>query len=83
MMKSPDFWVTLRVLARSPESASSVFSILKTSVSGSPPAISADNYEATIALLGYFASASIEADAPARSSDSNPNICDQKPESKA
>lgn len=76
MMKSPDFWATLRVLARSSESASSVFSILKSSVSGSPPAISADNYEATVALLGFFASAPTEVVSPSRSSDSNPSNYD-------
>ncbi|KAG6001207.1 hypothetical protein E4U21_004613 [Claviceps maximensis] len=82
MMKSPDFWATLRVLARTPESAPSVFSILKTSVSGSPPAISADNYEATIALLGYFSSASTEIDSPAGSPDSNSNNSDGNTKSK-
>ncbi|KAG5929242.1 hypothetical protein E4U42_006596 [Claviceps africana] len=75
MMNSPDFWAILRVLAKTPESASSIFTILRSSVNGSPPAISADNYEATIALLGYFASASTEADSLPRSSDSNRNNC--------
>ncbi|KAG6070005.1 hypothetical protein E4U16_007218 [Claviceps sp. LM84 group G4] len=71
MMKSPDFWSILRLLAKTRKSSSSVFSILKSSVSGSPPAISADNYEATIGLLGYFASASADLDALATPSDTN------------
>ncbi|KAG6022171.1 hypothetical protein E4U19_005205 [Claviceps sp. Clav32 group G5] len=71
MMKSPDFWSILRLLAKTRKSSSSVFSILKSSVSGSPPAISADNYEATIGLLGYFASASADVDALATPSDTN------------
>ncbi|KAG5953945.1 hypothetical protein E4U53_006482 [Claviceps sorghi] len=75
MMNSPDFWAILGVLARTSESASSIFSILRSSLSGSPSAISADNYEATIALLGYFASASTEGDSLPRSSDSNLNNC--------
>ncbi|KAG5981365.1 hypothetical protein E4U55_003007 [Claviceps digitariae] len=83
MMKSPDFWTILRVLARTPESASSVFGILQSSVSGSPPAISADNYEATIELLGYFASASTERDYPARNSDLSPTNCDENAKTKA
>ncbi|KAG6071541.1 hypothetical protein E4U15_007434 [Claviceps sp. LM218 group G6] len=71
MMKSPDFWSILRLLAKTRKSSSSVFSILKSSVSGSPPAISADNYEATIGLLGYFASASADLDALATPSDTH------------
>ena len=57
MMTSPDFWVTLRSLARSPASASAVFDILEKGTVGSPPAIMADNYEAAISLLSDFASA--------------------------
>lgn len=57
MMTSPDFWSILRVLARSQESAGSVFSILEKGTTGNPPAIMADNYEAAIGLLNDFASA--------------------------
>lgn len=57
IMTSPDFWVILQTLATNPESAATVFEILESGVSGSPPAIMADNYEATVALLNGFASA--------------------------
>ncbi|KAG6042156.1 hypothetical protein E4U41_004960 [Claviceps citrina] len=83
MMKSPDFWAILRLLARNQVSAASVFSILESSVTGSPPAISADNYEATIGLLGYFATASAEGDALAQSSESNSPGSNRKAKSEA
>jgi brefeldin A-resistance guanine nucleotide exchange factor 1 len=57
MMTSPDFWSILRILARKPDSAGSVFSILEKGTTGNPPAILADNYEAAIGLLSDFASA--------------------------
>lgn len=57
MMTSPDFWATLSILARNPESAALVFSILEKGTTGSPPAIMADNYEAAVSLLNDFASA--------------------------
>lgn len=57
IMTSPDFWVILGTLAGYPESAPTVFDILESGVSGSPPAILADNYEAAISLLNEFASA--------------------------
>jgi brefeldin A-resistance guanine nucleotide exchange factor 1 len=58
IMTSPDFWVILRTLAAaSPECSAVVFEILESGVSGSPPAIMADNYEAAIGLLNEFASA--------------------------
>jgi golgi-specific brefeldin A-resistance guanine nucleotide exchange factor 1 len=57
IMTSPDFWVILRTLAAQEETAPTVFSILESGVSGSPPAILADNYEAAINLLNQFASA--------------------------
>lgn len=83
MMKSPDFWAILRILARNPESASSVFSILENGVTGSPSAISADNYEATIGLLGFFASASTQLYSLAQSSESNPHSFDPNANVKA
>jgi brefeldin A-resistance guanine nucleotide exchange factor 1 len=63
-MTSPDFWTILRSLAGSKDSSRIVFDILERGTSGNPPAIMADNYEAAIALLGDFASASRHA-APA------------------
>ncbi|KID76590.1 Sec7 domain-containing protein, partial [Metarhizium brunneum ARSEF 3297] len=57
IMKSPDFWAILRILAGNPDCATSVFAILENGATGSPPAIVADNYEAAIALLNFFASA--------------------------
>lgn len=57
MMKSPDFWALLRALAGDVDSAASVFGILESGAVGNPPAINADNYEAAITLLNFFASA--------------------------
>jgi brefeldin A-resistance guanine nucleotide exchange factor 1 len=57
IMTSPDFWVILQTLAKNSDSAPIVFEILESGVSGSPPAIMADNYQAAISLLNQFASA--------------------------
>jgi golgi-specific brefeldin A-resistance guanine nucleotide exchange factor 1 len=56
IMTSPDFWAILRALAGKADSAAMVFVILETGTTGSPPAIMADNYVATISLLNEFAS---------------------------
>lgn len=64
MMKSPDFWAILGILARNVDSAASVFAILESGTTGDPPAIIADNYEAAIALLNYFASAAAPLEPP-------------------
>ncbi|KAK4165153.1 hypothetical protein QBC43DRAFT_34673 [Cladorrhinum sp. PSN259] len=56
IMTSPDFWVILQTLASHPDSAPIVFEILESGVSGTPSAIMADNYEASLALLNEFAS---------------------------
>lgn len=77
MMKSPDFWAILRILARNRDSASSVFSILESSITGSPPAISADNYEATICLLGFFASAPAQVEPLAQGPESDDRRSDR------
>ena len=54
---SPDFWVILRALSKTPQTATAVFDILEDVVTGeSPPAIMADNYEAAVGLLNEFAS---------------------------
>jgi golgi-specific brefeldin A-resistance guanine nucleotide exchange factor 1 len=57
IMTSPDFWVVLGTLANQPNCAHTVFEMLESGVSGSPPAILADNYQAAITLLNEFASA--------------------------
>jgi len=54
-MTSPDFWVILHTLAAQPDSAPVVFEILESGVTGTPPAIMADNYEAALSLLNEFA----------------------------
>ena len=77
MMTSPDFWATLRTMARNPETAPSVFSILEKGTTGSPPAIMADNYEAAVSLLNDFASAA----APTTpSADQRSDTTPRKPE---
>lgn len=57
IMTSPDFWAILGTLVGYEESAPTVFEILDRGVSGSPPAILADNYEAAIILCNKFATA--------------------------
>ncbi|KAI1369319.1 Sec7-domain-containing protein [Xylaria arbuscula] len=57
IMTSPDFWLILRTLAGNPNSSPTVFDILEGGVSGSPSAIIADNYEASIGLLNEYATA--------------------------
>lgn len=47
------------MLAGDPDSSASVFAILENGATGTPPAIIADNYEAAISLLNFFASAAI------------------------
>jgi brefeldin A-resistance guanine nucleotide exchange factor 1 len=61
IMTSPDFWVILQTLSSHSGSAATVFEILESGVSGSPPAIMADNYEAAVKLLNSFASAASSA----------------------
>ncbi|KAK4448109.1 hypothetical protein QBC34DRAFT_408165 [Podospora aff. communis PSN243] len=55
IMTSPDFWAILQTLATNPDSAPIVFEILESGVTGTPPAIMADNYEAVLRLLNEFA----------------------------
>ena len=57
IMTSPDFWAVLGALSKYEKSAVTVFEILESGVSGSPPAILADNYEAAIILCNEFATA--------------------------
>ncbi|EHL00147.1 hypothetical protein M7I_3912 [Glarea lozoyensis 74030] len=51
------FWVILRNLAGTSESAKTVFEILEGVAVGSPPTVMADNYEPAVKLLNDFASA--------------------------
>ncbi|OAX83989.1 hypothetical protein ACJ72_01652 [Emergomyces africanus] len=55
--KSPDFWSILQRLHRHQEAFSMVFDLLQYIVHFTPPAISADNYEAGVSLANDFASA--------------------------
>ncbi|KAK8163430.1 hypothetical protein BC567DRAFT_265954 [Phyllosticta citribraziliensis] len=57
LINSPDFWSVLRALHTLPEAAGDVFRIMENLTSSAPPGISADNYEASIALLNDFATA--------------------------
>ncbi|CAK7274093.1 GDP/GTP exchange factor for ARF [Sporothrix epigloea] len=57
IMTSPDFWAVLGTLSGYDDAAATVFEILESGVSGSPPSIIADNYEAAIILCNEFASA--------------------------
>lgn len=54
---SPDFWSLLHSLRALPDGAPLAFRIIDDIASGSPPAISADNYEPAVALLNAFATA--------------------------
>ncbi|KAL1389489.1 cytohesin-2 [Phyllosticta capitalensis] len=57
LINSPDFWSLLRSLHTLPEAAPDVFRMMENLTSSTPPGISADNYEASIALLNDFATA--------------------------
>lgn len=57
MTNSPDFWSILNALHSIPEAAPTVFDIVEEVVTGSPSALSADNYEAAVGLLNGFAGA--------------------------
>ena len=57
MMTSPDFWVILRDLTARTKSAPRVFEILEGIIAGSPPIVTADNYDSAVKLLNDFASA--------------------------
>lgn len=57
LANSPDFWSILNSLHSVPEAAGDVFQIVEDLATSSQPGISADNYEACIALLNEFATA--------------------------
>jgi len=54
---SPDFWSLLHTLRALPDGAPLAFRIADEITNGSPPAITADNYEAAVSLLNAFATA--------------------------
>lgn len=57
MATSPDFWSVLHDLQSLPEASQLVFQIVESVASGQTSAITADNYEAAVALLNAFATA--------------------------
>jgi hypothetical protein len=54
---SPDFWAILSRLSAVPEAAGDVFAVVEDLTTSTQPGITADNYEAVIALLNEFATA--------------------------
>jgi brefeldin A-resistance guanine nucleotide exchange factor 1 len=54
---SPDFWTLLNRLCKMADAAGEVFQLVEDLTTSSQPGITADNYEATIALLNEFATA--------------------------
>ncbi|KER00235.1 hypothetical protein AUEXF2481DRAFT_45433 [Aureobasidium subglaciale EXF-2481] len=58
MATSPDFWSILHSLQPIPEAAPLAFHITEDIATGSPQAITADNYESAIGLLNTFATVS-------------------------
>ncbi|KAF2739098.1 hypothetical protein EJ04DRAFT_458596 [Polyplosphaeria fusca] len=57
LASSPDFWSILNTLHQGPEAAGDVFQLVEDLTTSSQPGITADNYEAAIALLNEFATA--------------------------
>ncbi|KAF2645418.1 Sec7-domain-containing protein [Massarina eburnea CBS 473.64] len=57
LASSPDFWSILNTLHQVPEVAGEVFQLVEDLTTSSQPGITADNYEAAIALLNEFATA--------------------------
>jgi brefeldin A-resistance guanine nucleotide exchange factor 1 len=57
LASSPDFWAILQQLHNVPEAAGDVFQLVEELTTSSQPGITADNYEAAIALLNEFATA--------------------------
>ena len=57
MATSPDFWAVMHALQPQPEAAALVFHTTELIANGPNSAITADNYEATVALLNAFATA--------------------------
>lgn len=57
LASSPDFWAILQQLLRVPEAAGDVFALVEDLTTSTQPGITADNYEAAIAILNEFATA--------------------------
>ncbi|KAF1955729.1 Sec7-domain-containing protein [Byssothecium circinans] len=57
LSSSPDFWAILNTLHQVPEVAGEVFQLVEDLTTSPQPGITADNYEAAIALLNEFATA--------------------------
>lgn len=57
MVNSPDFWSLLRSLQAVPEVADEVFSLTENVVVGDISALTTDNYEPIISMLGDYATA--------------------------
>ncbi|KAF2708899.1 cytohesin-2 [Pleomassaria siparia CBS 279.74] len=55
LASSPDFWAILNTLLRVEEAAGDVFQLVEDLTTSVQPGITADNYEAAIALLNEFA----------------------------
>lgn len=66
---SPDFWSIVQRLHNHQESAPMVFDLLQGISGSTPPAISADNYEAAVGLANEFASAASVASIDERKRD--------------
>lgn len=57
IVNSPDFWLVLKALQSIPEMAQDVFDVVEDVVEGPKAALTADNYEFAVPLLGDFATA--------------------------
>lgn len=57
MVNSPDFWSVLKALQAVPEMSDDVFSLFESVVVGNAAALTTDNYEFVIAMLGEYATA--------------------------
>jgi golgi-specific brefeldin A-resistance guanine nucleotide exchange factor 1 len=57
LASSPDFWSILNTLHQLPEASGDVFQLVEDLTTSSQPGITADNYEAAIAMLNEFATA--------------------------
>jgi len=55
IVNSPDFWSVLRALQAVPDVANDVFTLVENVVIGSASAVTTDNYEPTISMLGEYA----------------------------
>lgn len=56
-MNTPDFWSILRALQAVPEVANDVFALVEDVVVGQTSAVTTDNYEPVIVMLGDYSTA--------------------------